>query len=156
MSLRTAFMVTLALMAVPPAAPALADDSALVTKKSPYSVAETLDRFTQIITGKGLTVFARIDHAAGAEKVGQMLAPNTVLVFGNPKVGTPLIQANPQVGLSLPLKLLAYEDADGQVWLAYLSPHALKTAYGLEGKDGALDNVAKALANLTDAAVKAN
>ena len=154
--MRRIHAVILSLVMLLPAAtgPAASGDASLITKKSPYSVAETLDRLTTIITGKGLTVFARIDHAAGAAKVGQTLAPNELVIFGNPKIGTPLMQADPQVGIALPLKMLAYEDADGQVWLAYAPPQALKTRFGLAGQDKVIETMTGALAKLTDAAVK--
>ena len=133
---------------------ALAKDAGLLSKKSPHSVTRTLDRFATVLESKGLTIFARIDHAKGAEKVGQKLRPTELIIFGSPKIGTALMQANQLSGLSLPLKALAYEDEKGQVWLVYAPPQDLKTRYGLEGRDAVIEKMTGALDKLTGAAVK--
>jgi len=126
----------------------------LVTKQSPYSVAVTLDRLTSILTAKGLTIFARIDHSAGAANVGLEMLPTQLLIFGNPKTGTPLMQSNRTVGFDLPLKALAWRDKAGQVWLAYTSPKALKQRYHIEDQDGIFAKITGALDKITDAALK--
>jgi uncharacterized protein (DUF302 family) len=89
----------------------------LITIPSAYSVRETIDRLERIATAKGLGVFARIDHAAGAAQVGMALRPTELVLFGNPRGGTPLMQDRQTAGIDLPLKALAWEDADGHVWL---------------------------------------
>ena len=89
----------------------------LIASKSPYPVTETMDRFEKIVSEKGMNIFARIDHAAGAKKVSQTLRPTELLIFGNPKGGTPLMQCSQSFGIDLPLKALAWEDDKGQVWL---------------------------------------
>jgi uncharacterized protein (DUF302 family) len=126
----------------------------LVVKPSNYSVSETLDRLTKILQSKGITIFARIDHTAGAKKVGADLRPTEVLIFGNPKMGTPLMQADQRIGLALPLKALCWKDKDNKVWLSYRQPSDLKQAYGISTKDKVFEKMAGALGKLTDKAVK--
>jgi uncharacterized protein (DUF302 family) len=106
-------------------------DEGLVTVKSEFSVLETIDRLTSAITSKGLSLFARIDHAAGAAAVGMQLRPMVLLVFGNPKVGTMLMQEKPTSGIDLPVKVLAWEDAEGFVWLTYNDATWLAKRHGL-------------------------
>ncbi len=89
---------------------------------SRFGAKETMDRLEAEVKAKGLTVFARIDHAAGAAAVGMPLRPTEVLIFGNARGGTPLMQSNQTAGIDLPLKALVYQDAAGKVWLAYNDP----------------------------------
>src|SRR5215469_12694269 len=89
----------------------------LTTVASRFSVSETLDRLTTALTNAGLRVFARIDHASGAEEVGMQLRPTELLIFGHPRGGTPLMQDKQTAGIDLPVKALAWEDADRKVWL---------------------------------------
>jgi uncharacterized protein (DUF302 family) len=103
----------------------------LTTVRSKYSARETLDRLEAEVNARGIEVFARIDHAAGATAVGLPLRPTTVLIFGNAKAGTPLMQADQPVGIDLPLKALVYEDATGAVWFCYNDPHWIAQRYGL-------------------------
>lgn len=124
---------------------AWAGPEGLVSKPSRYSVPETLDRLVTVLQSKGMTVFARIDHAAEAEKVGQKLRPAQLLIFGNPKGGTPLMAAAPTVAIDLPFKALAWEDADGKVWLGFNAPGYLKERHGIKGKDEAIQALEKAL-----------
>jgi uncharacterized protein (DUF302 family) len=126
----------------------------VVVKKSNYSVGETIDRLAAILGGKGLTVFARIDHEAGASKASLELRPTTVLIFGNPKLGTPLMQAAPTVAIDLPQKALAYEDAAGDVYLLYNDPAYLAARHGIAGRDAVLKKIAGALDKFTNAAVE--
>jgi uncharacterized protein (DUF302 family) len=104
----------------------------LVCLKSAFPVKETLDRLTQLVESRGLTVFCRIDHAANAVSAGLNLRPTEVLIFGNAKGGTPLMQATQTIGIDLPLKALAWEDASGQTWLAYNDPVWLTARHGIE------------------------
>jgi uncharacterized protein (DUF302 family) len=97
-------------------------DNGLVTVKSAHSVKDTIDRLAADVTAKGMQVFARIDHAAGAKEVGLPLRPTELLIFGAARGGTPLMQAQQTIGIDLPLKGLAYEDAQGTVWLCYNDP----------------------------------
>lgn len=91
----------------------------LIQIRSPDSVSVTADRFEQAAEERGLNIFARIDHAAGAEKVDKTLRPTELLIFGNPKAGTPFMQCSQSVGIDLPLKALVWEDEQGQVWFGY-------------------------------------
>jgi uncharacterized protein (DUF302 family) len=126
----------------------------LVRKQSPHSVGDTVDRLEAVVKGNGLTVFARIDHAAGAKKVDMALRPTELIIFGSPKVGTPLMQAEQTLGLDLPLKVLVWKDADGQVWLAYEAPADMAAARGLPKDHPVIKKITGALDNFTNAAVK--
>ncbi len=122
----------------------------VVSKPSPRSAGETLDRLLKVIRSRGLTHFASIDHAAGAAAVGLSLRPATVVIFGNARAGTPLMSAVPLLALELPLRVLVWEDAEGRAQLSYLDPAWLGERYGLEaGQMHALDGVHA----VTDAAV---
>lgn len=103
----------------------------LTTVESHFGPKETLDRLEGDVKAKGLTVFARIDHAAGAAAAGMTLLPTAVLIFGNARGGTPLMQANQLIGLDLPLKVLVSQDVSGKTWLSYADPPALAKRYGL-------------------------
>lgn len=95
------------------------DSEGIVSVESRFEVSETLDRLAETVTGLGLYVFARIDHAAGAREAGMTLRPTQLLIFGNPKGGTPLMQDTQIAGIDLPMKALAWEDQDGKIWLSY-------------------------------------
>jgi uncharacterized protein (DUF302 family) len=131
-----------------------ADTSNLVRKQSPYSAEETLNRLEAIVLSKGATVFARIDHAAGAMKADTKLRPTAVLIFGNPKIGTPIMLKSQEAGLDLPMKALAYEDANGKVWLTYRQPQSMGAAHGIAVNAPETMKVAKVLDALTNAAIK--
>jgi uncharacterized protein (DUF302 family) len=133
---------------------ALGADDRLVVKKSPHSVAATLDRLADVLKARGIGIAARVDHAAAAQKIDQTLKPTQLLIFGNPKLGTPLMQSNRKIGLELPMKVLAWEDDGGQVWLAYVKPDALKSEYSVSGRDEVFNEMTQALEKLTDEAVK--
>lgn len=150
--MRLILVLTVAFLTL--AAPARADHH-MIVKQSPYSVAKTLDRLKAVLEKKGITVFARIDHAAGAKKVGMSLRPTELLIFGNPKLGTPLMMANQQIGLDLPLKALAWEDASGIVHLAYTKPKELEDRYDIDDRDEVFKKMTGALDKLTNAALKA-
>jgi uncharacterized protein (DUF302 family) len=107
------------------------NSNGLITIASRFSVGETLDRLTVALTEAGLRVFARIDHARGAEEVGLSLRPTELLIFGHPKGGTPLMQDKQTVGIDLPVKALAWEDEEGKVWLTYNEAAWLATRHGL-------------------------
>jgi uncharacterized protein (DUF302 family) len=103
----------------------------LLSVESHFDPQQTLARLEAEVKAKGLTVFARFDHAAGAASVGMPLRPTTVLVFGHPKGGTPLMQASQVVGLELPLKVLVWQDSAGKTWLSYVDPANLAKRYAL-------------------------
>lgn len=130
---------------------ALAGEKGLVTKPSKYSVSETINRLETVLKSKGLIIFAHIDHSGEAEKVGLAMRPTQLLIFGNPKAGTPLMKASPSIAIDLPLKALAWEDAEGKVWLSYNSPEYLQQRHNLP--EELLKNIA-AIGPLTDEALK--
>ena len=129
-------------------------DDGLITLASNHPVKATMDRLEAALRDKGITLFARIDHAAGAASVDMPLRPTELIIFGNPKAGTPLMQARQSIGIDLPLKMLGWEDAAGKVWLAYNDPAWLARRHGLEGEaEAAVAGLAKALAMLAAGAV---
>ena len=115
-----------------PADPADAD---LATLPSAHGVTQTVERLMALLAQKGIEVFAHIDHAAGAEKVGLSLRPTQVLIFGNPRAGTPLMQARQTVGLDLPLRVLVWEDGEGKVWLTYRPVKDLARQHHISDRD---------------------
>jgi uncharacterized protein (DUF302 family) len=106
-------------------------NNGIISQPSPYSVTETIDRLEAVLQAKGITIFARIDQQAEAEKVGLSLRPTQLLLFGSPKAGTPLMVAEPTIALDLPLKVLAWEAADSKVWLSYNDPNYLRQRFSL-------------------------
>jgi uncharacterized protein (DUF302 family) len=112
-------------------------DVGLITIPSSFSVKETLDRLEREAKSHGLTIFARVDHAAGAAQVSMPLRPTEVLIFGNPKGGTPLMQDHQTAGLDLPIKALAWEDANGKVWLTRDDSAWIAKRHGLGEKSAA-------------------
>ncbi|WP_253762656.1 DUF302 domain-containing protein [Ruegeria sp. HKCCD4884] len=131
---------------------AMADD--IIKVQTDKSVSEALDALEAAIGNAGATVFARIDHAAGAEKVGTPIPANQVLIFGNPALGTPAMQIDPRAGLFLPLKVQAYEDANGQVWLAYEDPKETMDELDDVENSPVIEKMRGALAKLTAAAAQ--
>lgn len=122
----------------------------LISIKSAYSAADTATRLENTIKDRGLMLFARINHSAGAAKIGKTLRPTEVFVFGNPQGGTPLMECAQTAGIDLPLKALVWEDASAQVWLSYNDP-----AYLAKRHDSAncpvVENLRKALVGIGDA-----
>jgi uncharacterized protein (DUF302 family) len=106
----------------------------IISKPSKYSVPETLHRLETILTAKGIKVFALVDHSGEAEKAGLKMPPTQLLIFGNPKGGTPVMLAAPTSAIDLPLKALAWQDANGQVWLSYNDPAYLQRRFGLSAE----------------------
>jgi uncharacterized protein (DUF302 family) len=129
-------------------------DDGLITLSSNHPVRETMDRLEAALREKGITLFARIDHAAGAAAVDMPLRPTELIIFGNPKAGTPLMQARQSIGIDLPLKMLGWQDAAGEVWLAYNDPAWLSRRHGLGAEtETAVAGLSKALATLAAGAV---
>jgi uncharacterized protein (DUF302 family) len=124
----------------------------MISVKSAHSVSVTADRLEKILASKGMTVFKRIDHAAGAAKVGKELRPTELVIFGNPKVGTPLMLCSHSIAIDLPQKALIWEDAGGQVWFSYNDPQFLALRHNTQGCDAVLKKVAMALGNFAKAA----
>jgi uncharacterized protein (DUF302 family) len=138
-------------MALALSVPARAADE-LTIKPSTHPVKETLDRLTAALKDKGITPTARVDHAAAAKAVGLELPPTEVLLFGNPRLGTPLMQASRHIAIELPMKVLVWEDNTGKVWIGYTAPETLKARYRIEGRDDALKTMAGVLEALTSTA----
>ena len=128
----------------------------LITIESRYGPEETMNRFEAEVRGRGMTVFAHIDHAAGAAAAGLSLRPTEVLIFGNAKTGTPLMEATQTIGIDLPLKVLVWRDENGATWLSYNDPEWLAERRGImpESAD-TLRQMSAALANLAAIATKA-
>lgn len=124
----------------------------LIAVKSPHGPKDTMDRLETLLKQKGLTIFARIDHAAGAARIGQTLRPTEVLIFGNPQGGTPFMQCAQTVGIDLPLKALVWQDASGQVWLGYNDPSFLAQRHGAS-LCPVTENLKKALTGFVQEAV---
>lgn len=124
-------LVSAALLFASIVAPGLAAENGITTVASNYSVAETLDRLESLAKTKGITIFARIDFSKDAAANGLTMRPTQLLIFGNPKAGTPLMVATPSAALDLPLKALAWEDADGKVWISYNTPEYLGARHGI-------------------------
>ena len=143
-SLLLAFLVSLSSLAT-------AADG-LIAVKSAHGAKETLNRFEELAKQRGLIVFARIDHAAGAAKVGKTLRPTEVLIFGNPQGGTPLMECAQSAGIDLPLKAVVWEDASAQVWLGYNDPAFLAQRHGVP-QCPVVESLRKVLSSLTEAAV---
>lgn len=124
----------------------------LIAVKSPYNAKDTMNRLEEVVKQRGLIVFARIDHAAGATKVGKSLRPTEVLIFGNPQGGTPFMECAQSVGIDLPLKALVWEDSSSQAWLGYNDPAFLASRHGIP-QCPAVGALGKALSDVAEAAV---
>ena len=114
----------------------------IISKPSKYSVPQTLQRLQNILASKGIKVFALVDHSGEAEQAGLKMPPTQLLIFGNPKGGTPAMLAAPLLAIDLPLKALAWQDASGQVQLSYNDPAYIQRRFGLS------DEVMKPLAGI--------
>jgi uncharacterized protein (DUF302 family) len=125
-------------------------DNGVIHLPSSYSVANTLQRLEAVITAKGLTIFARIDHSGEAAKVGLEMQPTELLIFGSAKSGTPLMIASPSLALDLPLKALVWQDMEGAVWLSYNSPEYLQQRHDVP--EALIQNIA-GIRSICEAAV---
>jgi len=122
----------------------------VITIASNNSVKLTLDKLSAVLQDKGMTIFARVDHSAGAQKVGQALPDTQLLLFGNPRIGTPLMQCKISIAIDLPQKMLAWQDSQGQVWLSYNDPIYLAQRHDITSQNPCypvMEKVSKALAN---------
>jgi uncharacterized protein (DUF302 family) len=132
----------------------MAGNSGLVNVKSTHSVAATADRLERLLAEKGMQLFLRLNHAEGAGNVGITLRPTELLIFGNPKVGAPLMAKQQPVGIDLPQKMLVWQDESGQVWLTYNDPDYLADRHGLDKNLPPLLKVKQALSAFAQAAGK--
>ena len=126
------------------------DTANVSSRQSPYSVGETLNRLEQVISSRGLKQFARFDHSDEATKVGLIMQPAHVLIFGSPKAGTPLMLASPLIALELPLRVLVWQDRDGHVWVSYTEPSSLARRFEIPAD---LIRVLAAVEGVVDAAL---
>lgn len=131
---------------------AVAHENGLVSVKSAYDVDTTVQKLETALTSKGMTIFAKVDHAAGAEKVDIALRPTQLVLFGNPKVGSPLMVCQQSMAIDLPQKALISENEQGEVWLTYNDPQYLAKRHHIEGCDAILSKVSQALSNFAKAA----
>src|SRR5271168_3164863 len=115
-------------------------ESGIVTEPSSHSVEMTVQKLDEWLQAKGVKLFALVDHSREAEKVGMHMRPTMLLIFGNPKAGTPLMLASPSIAIDLPLKILVWEDGQGKVWLSYNSPEYLRERHALP--ESLLQNIA--------------
>jgi len=127
----------------------------LTTIKSSHAPRETMNRLETAVTAKGLTVFARIDHAEGALAAGLSLRPTEVLIFGNAKGGTPLMQAVQTIGIDLPLKALVWQDAAGDTWLSWNDPAWLAARHGVSGAEAVAGKLTAVLEDVAKTATAA-
>jgi uncharacterized protein (DUF302 family) len=124
----------------------------LITVTSPHTAAQTMTRLEALVKERGLNVFARVDHAAGAAKVGKTLRPTELLIFGNPQGGTPLMECAQTAGIDLPLKALVWQDEAGKVMLSYNDPEYLAKRHGAASCP-VVENLKKALTGLAQATI---
>jgi uncharacterized protein (DUF302 family) len=134
------------------AMPLFAASNGTVTIKSPHNVQVTADNLERVLAEKGMTVFARINHAKGAASVDMKLAPTEQIIFGNPKIGTPLMHCERTVAIDLPQKTLIWEDDSGQVWITYNDPEYIKARHEVQGCDEVFERVKSALQSFAEAA----
>jgi uncharacterized protein (DUF302 family) len=133
---------------------AAANPEGLITKASKYPVAEAADRLDKVLTGAGMTVFAVIDHAAAAQKAGLRMPASRVIVFGNPKGGTPMMLNAPTIAIDLPLKILLWEDSAGKAWVSYNAANYITGRHQLKDMEKMVQGLEKALAKLTAGVVE--
>jgi len=127
-------------------------DNGIISIKSFHDVKITADRLENNLIAKGMTVFIRINHTEGAQKVGKNLRPTEVIIFGNPKVGTPLMQCGQSIAIDLPQKALIWEDEAGQVWLSYNDPKYLAKRHGIKKCVEVIKKIETTLSNFAKAA----
>jgi uncharacterized protein (DUF302 family) len=126
----------------------------IIRIKSMHSVTVTVNKLESALKSKGMTIFKRVSHSAGAAKVGLELRPTELMIFGNPKVGSPLMQCQQLAALDLPQKALVYEDEEGQVWFAYNDPQYIADRHNITGCDDVVDKISNALASFSRAATR--
>ena len=147
---QTFLLALFALLIVPP----VFADNGVISVESSHSVADTSMRLEKILRDKGMTIFARVDHGKGAEKVGKGLRPTELLIFGNPKSGSVLMQCNQTAGLDLPQKALIWEDRMGKTWISYNDPVWLARRHNLIGCGSMVSKIKSALDGFVTEAAK--
>lgn len=149
--MRSGTAVALLLLIPVLASAAASDEVGLISRESPFSVAETVERIESTLTAKGVKVFARIDHGGEAASAGLQLRPTVLLIVGNPKVGTPLMDAAPTIGIDLPLRILVWQDDQDRAHVVWNDPDYLATRHGL---DAAAGKALAPMSGLIEAAIK--
>jgi len=117
----------------------------LINVKSNHSVDETVKKFEKIVLSKGMKVFAIIDHAKGAKSIGKKLRDTTLVIFGSPKAGTPLLKSNQQIGLDLPLKVLIWQNEKSEVFITYKKPKHIVSSHNIMDKNKVVKKMTNAL-----------
>jgi len=126
-------------------------DKGLINRSSIYDVKVTADRLEEILKEKGMNVFARINHAAGARTIDEELRPTELIIFGNPALGTPLMQSSQSAAIDLPMKFLVWLDDSGKVWITYNDPKYLVERHGIEGCDELISKIEDGLSGVAEA-----
>jgi len=126
-------------------------DKGLINRLSTYDVKVTADRLEETLKEKGMNVFARINHAAGARTIDEELRPTELIIFGNPALGTPLTQSSQSAAIDLPMKLLVWLDDSGKVWITYNDPKYLVERHGIEGCDELISKIEDGLSGVAEA-----
>ncbi len=134
--------------------PAVFADNGIISIESNHTVADTAMRLEKIVRDKGMTIFARVDHGQAAEKIGKGLRPTELLIFGNPKLGSVLMQCNQTVGIDLPQKALIWEDSRGKTWIIYNDPVWLAKRHNLIGCGSVVSKIKSALHGFATEAAK--
>jgi len=124
----------------------------IVDVKSSFGVKETTERLENVLRHKGMTLFNRIEHSEAAKKVGVTLRETALIIFGNPKVGSPLMKCQQSIAIDLPQKVLIWNDSEGKTWISYNDPMYLKKRHHVSGCDALFSKIEKALAGITKAA----
>ena len=145
-------LLVVVLLLVAPIMVSAADDG-LISKKSNHSVKVTLDRLENVLKKKGITIVKRWSHDEGGKKAGIPLRPTELLIFGNPKMGTHFFTSNQTSGIDLPMKALAWQDKEGQVWLTYNDPSYIAGRHEIKNRSEIVKKMTGALNNLTNAAI---
>ena len=145
-------LILSALLILPTAMPAVAAVEGMINVESTFNVVDTTDRLEGILKEKGMTVFNRVKHSEGASNVGIELRDTELLIFGNPKAGSPLMKCAQTVAIDLPQKALVWEDENEKVWISYNDPRHLEQKHGITGCEKVISNIEKALANFAQAA----
>lgn len=145
----SALFVSLPILFAAPTISAAAEDP-LITKPSLHDVPTTVQRLEAAVNSRGAAVVAKIDHAAAAEASGLSLRPTVLVLFGNPKLGTPLMQSEQTAGLDLPLRVLVWQDADGTTHVGYTPPNLIATRHGITDRPEVVEKIAGALAAIAD------
>ena len=132
----------------------ITENSGLIHVKSSHDMSISSERLVNILTEKGMTIFAQIDHAAGAAKIGESLNPTELVLFGNPQTGTPLMQTNQSAGIDLPQKILIWQDSSDQVWLTYNEPSYLANRHNVNDCGDLIEKISKGLSGIISATVR--